>query len=230
MKKIIILLIGVFILTGCSAEYNLVYENNTFKENLKVTSFKDNNFINEINDYYNRGLIVDYKVQLGEMSELEYISKYGGDYKKNIIDFNDTYGLELNYDFSKSEEYLNSSIVYRLFENIYIYNNIISVSKTKNIFDSYNNLNEIKISFKTDKNVININSDEEIDGVYYWYINKDNYKDKEIKIQLEEKGEKLIDSNGYLTGNVIKYILMLITILFLIGIIFIYEKIKKSNN
>lgn len=230
MKRIIVLLITLFIMTGCSAEYNLVYEDNVFEESLKVISTKEDSFVSEINNYYNRGIIADYTVQLGEMDEFEYISKYGGEYKKNIIDENNMYGLQLGYKYQKDEEYSNSSIVFNLFESIYIFDNKIEASNIRNIFNNYNNLSKITISFKTDKNVVNINSDEIKDNVYYWYINKDNYTNKQIEIELEEAGEELLDSDGYLTGNVIKYIIMFVVIMFLFSIIYVYEKIRKSNN
>ena len=65
----------MFILTGCNAEYNLIYEDNILKENLKVTSNKEESFINEINNYYSRDFIINYKLDIGDMSDSEYVSE-----------------------------------------------------------------------------------------------------------------------------------------------------------
>lgn len=231
MKKIILLVLSIFILTGCSAEYTLIYENNIFKENLKFMSLKSDSFINNINNNYNRNFFVNYKLELGNMDESEYIRDYGGIYNKNIIDENNNYGLELKYDYDTTDNnYINSAIVYNLFEDFSVSDNIIRATNIKNIFESYDGLKEIKIVFSTDKQVIKINSDELKEGNYYWYINKDNYKDKNIEIYLSESENNLITSDGYLSGNIIKYILMGIVIVFLISILVIYEKVKKSNN
>jgi len=229
MKKIILLIITIFILTGCSAEYELIYENNYFNESLKLTSYKNESFINYVNTNYNRNYFINYKLQLGDMSETEYISKYGGVYNKKIINEENNYGIELGYNYDKKEEYINSSIVYNLFDNIYVNENIIRATNIKNIFESYDSLKEIKIVFSTDKNVISTNCDEEKDGKYYWYINNNNYKQKDIKIDLDENENKLLTSDGYLNGKIIKYILMFILIIVLISIPIIYEKVRKSN-
>lgn len=229
MKKILILFSYIFFLTGCSAEYNLIYEDNVFKEDLKLISSKNDKNINEINNNYNRNFFINYKLQLGDMSETEYINKYGGIYNKNIIDEDNNYGINLNYNYDKKENYLNSNIVFNLFEDFYVNENFIKASNIKNIFDSYDNLNSIKISFSTDKKVVKVNSDEEINGIYYWYIDKDNFKDKRIEIIMDESDEVLFSKDGYINGNVIKYILMGILILVLISIPIIYEKVRKSN-
>lgn len=231
MKKIILLVISIFILTGCSAEYNLIYENNIFKENFKVISPKEDNFVNNININYDRNYFVNYKLEFGDMSEIDYISKYGGIYDKKIIDENNNYGLELKYDYEKNDKnFLNSSIVHNLFEEFYVSDTSIRATKIKNIFENYDNLNEIKIVFTTDKKVVNTNYDEEKDGKYYWYINKNNYKDKSINIYLSDDEDSLLTNEGYLNGNIIKYILMILIIIILLSIVVIYEKVKKSNN
>ena len=229
MKKIILLIIVLLTLTGCKAEYNLVYENDIFKEKLVLTSLK-NDIVDDVNVNYNRNYFVNYKLQLGDMSESDYISKYGGIYNKNIIDENNNYGMKLSYDFNNKEEYLNSSIVFNLFEKFYISSNLFEATNIKNIFDNYTNLEEIKVIYNTDKNIISRNDDEKIDGKYYWYINKDNYKNKEILIRYDENKDVLVDNDGYFTGNIIKYVLMFLAIVILIGIVIIYEKIRKSNN
>ena len=94
MKKILILLNCIFLLTGCNAEYRLKYENNTFDESLTLVSHKEDSFVNYVNSNYNRNFFINYKLQLGDMSENEYISKYGGIYNKEIINEENNYGIK----------------------------------------------------------------------------------------------------------------------------------------
>jgi len=229
MKKVIILLCCVFFVTGCSAEYELVYENDIFNESLKIISKRTENLINDINNSYNESYLVDYKIELGDMTEYEYISKYGKGYNKELIDVNDIYGFKLGYSYEKDNDYLNSAIVYSLFRDFTISDNFIKASKINNIFNVYPNLTEIIISFKTDNNVVETNADKTDNNVYYWNINRDNYANKNIYINYIKR-EVLITDEGYLTGNIIKYIFMGLGIIVLIAIPNIYEKVKKSNN
>lgn len=230
MKKIIILFLSIFVLTGCSAEYNIVYENNILSENLNIISNKTDDIVNKTSSYYNRNYFIDYKLQLGDMNENEYIKNNGGIYNKTIIDEDNNYGLKLGYSYEKIEEYKNSSIVFNMFNDFYVNDNMIEASNIKNIFDNYNDLESVKIIFSSDKSIVSINADEELDGKYYWYIDKNNYKDKIISIRYQDNVESLIDNNGNFTGNIIKYIIMVLTIIVLISVIIIYEKIRKSNN
>ena len=232
MKKIFLLIISIFILTGCSAEYNLVYENNLFNESLKIITLKDEYFDGSlttslIDNYYSMPLLTNYKLQPGDnptedCEECKF-------YNKELIDENNNYGINMYYNYEEKSEFSNSSIIYTLFEKNYINDNYIEVRDCKNIFNYYTNLNEIKIVFSTDKEVVESNSDQEIDGKYYWYINKENYKDKEILIKLGESEKEIVRSDGYLSGNIIKYVLMGLAIIILISIIVIYEKVKNSN-
>jgi len=228
MRKIILLFISMFILTGCTAEYELIYENEVFNEYLKVKTKKTENLIDEIDKYYIKDYLVDYKIDLGDMTEYEYISKYGKGYGKELINDSEVYGLRLGYNYDEKYNYLNSSIVYTLFRNFNIDDNFINASSINNIFEIYPYLSEIKISFKTDYNIVNSNADEIKDNILYWNINKDNYLDKKIFIEYSKK-EKLIAEDGYLNSSIIKYILMGLIIIILITIPIIYEKIKKSN-
>ena len=87
----------------------------------------------------------------------------------------------------------------------------------------------VKIILKTDYNV-RTNFDEKKDNTYYWYINKDNYKNKSINISvlknnaIIEDNEKIIIGDNYI--NMFLYILVIIIII--IGLV-ILLKVKKSN-
>lgn len=235
MKKIILMLF-LLILSGCKAEYNISYIDNKISESLIILSKEDKvygekTFEEIINNYYNDvNLLIDYEADPGDMSESEIITNYKL-YNKSIINDKNSYGMKIGYDYEYMSEYNNSTIVHSLYDNLYMSNNVLKTDNIKNIFNYYPYLENIELSFTTDKKVVNTNSDKEIDGVYYWYINKDNYLNKNINIEFEENENNIkIDENGYFSSGIIKYFIMIFAIIILISIVIIYEKVKKSNN
>ena len=234
MKKICFLIFSVFFLTGCSAEYNLVYENGILSESLSVTSNKTDvidgqSFDSLINNYYNNiNLLVDYTIQPGDANEEEILSRFDF-YNKRILEENGKYGINLFYSYKERNDFEKSYIVYNLYDNANISDNYIQVHSIKDIFSSYPYLDGINITFKSDKKVECINADKVEDNVCYWYVNKYNYlNNKSIKVNFinNEETNILTANNGW---NIIYIILGIVGISLLIAFIVIYEKVKKSN-
>ena len=108
--------------------------------------------------------------------------------------------------------------------------NHINAYGIKNVFETYTNLTDITISFKTDKYIKSINSDEKKGNTYYWYINKENYKDKSINITFTDSYLESISIDE--DKNVESYIDVIIIIIVLIIMMFvlvIYTRYKKTN-
>ncbi len=225
MKKIIILMLFI-ILTGCNAKYNLEYIDGEFKEDLNILNGKSKELNGiPIDEYLNYNISINYLDDQEELALNENLNKYKF-YNKSLIDDGSNYGINLNYKFSQSE-ISDSFIMHILFNSIIINNSKLKFSDINNVFTNYEDLKNIEISFKTDKIVENSNADKVEDDVYYWFINKNNYKDKEIEILFNEeetraKFEKI---------NNIKYeVVILILLLVLIIAVFIfYIKFKKAN-
>ena len=229
MKKVILIICFIF-LTGCKAEYNLVYENDKISESLNIVSTQEQSFKDLVNDYYNNlVLIVDYKIDTGDMSNSEVISKYPT-YNKSIIN-NDLYGLNLGYTYNLQDDYKNSSIVHGLFNRFSVNDSYFKAYDIKDIFSNYPELDSIKITFKTDKEVESSNADKVENDIYYWDINKDNFQSKSINVMF---GNSLIVEENILNANngwnLIYIILGIIGVGILISIVVIYEKVKKSND
>jgi len=234
MKKYFLLLLILLLTTGCRAEYNLVYENNELSESLDILSSKDTVYDNEkfsnlVDDAYrNSNYLVDYNLQPGDIPEEDW-DLYADVYNKKIIN-NDLYGLNLSYKYTDNSYYTRSSIANSLFEKVVINDYNLKAYNIKNVFD-YNHLDEIVVIFRTDKYVKSSNSDEIKDGVYYWFINRNNYSDKniDIKFDVEKNENEGIINDGYLTKNSIKFLFLILLLLVLISIYIIYKKIKNSN-
>ena len=234
MRKIIILFSFMLLLSGCSANYSLVFEDGIYKESLSLVSkrsdvINNQSIINYTNDYYNNiTLLVNYMDEPGDMTE-EEVKNYYEIYEKSIIDNNDGYGLRFSHDYNNNT-ITNSNIIFNMFSSINFNNNKIYISGAKDIFSNYPYLDEIIISFKTDKYIKSTNSDSRDGNVYYWYLNRDNYKTKKIDINftdvyIESLNNKVnIDSNKF--ADIVIYISLIII---LIGILFMFTKFKKAK-
>lgn len=232
MKKVCLLLCSIFLLTGCSAEYNLIYEENILTESLNVISSNDTYIDGQtvtslVDNYYKKvDLMVDYTIDPGEMSVEEKKEKYDF-YNKKLINANGLYGINLNFDYKDKSKLSKSVIAITGFEDIEVSDNSIIAKTPSYIFDNYPYLEEIVVTFKTDKKVLETNCDEKKEGVYYWYINKSNYDYKSIKINIDNSINQIEQKK---TIDIItKYGLIgLITVIF-VSIIFVSIKISISN-
>lgn len=232
MKKVCLLISFMLLLSGCTVNYNLTYENEVFSEEVNVVGLKDSvydgiSFSNIIDNYYNNvNLLVDYKIQPGDMSEEEIIKEYET-YEKNLINNNTSYGININYEYNKESKFSNSQLVYAIFDNIVVTDSSINVSDGKNIFNNYSNLEEVVITFKTDKKVLECNSDEVKDNIYYWYINKLNYDKKTIKINFDKN--IVVEDFNKNVNNITKYILIVFAFVLIFTSVFILFKFINSN-
>lgn len=234
MKKILLLL-SFIILSGCTAEYNLEYVDNTLKEEfvIEADSYEycgEYLCSNYINSYYNTNISINYLDNEEELASNDDLSKYTF-YNKSLINSSGKYGMILEYDFDDQAKYSTSYISRKLFNNVIVNDEKIYAYDINNIFENYIYLSEIVVSFSTDKFVSSTNCDEEKDNKYFWYINKNNYQGKVISIQfdVETNEENTMVKNGYLTWNSVKYIFLILLVIVLVIILIIYEKVRKSN-
>ncbi len=235
MKKILFLLISILFLSGCSVEYNLVYEKNTFKESLSVQDVKEKNydglpFSQYIDSYYSTNISTNINDDSEELEAGVNLNQYKF-YDKNIINSNGLYGINLSYNFDNDNDYRNSYVARQLFDYIYVNDDYLEARAIKNIFVNYPFLDTINIVFSTDKYISETNADEVVDDKYYWHINKDNYSIKTINIKFDkDKNEKsTFLKDGYLNNNFINYCLLILAAILLIGIFVVYKKVKKNN-
>lgn len=234
MKKIIVL-ISFILLSGCSAEYNLIYENNTFYETSSINTNHVELCGTELcetyfNEFYNSNISINYMDDAEELATNENLNNFKFYEKKIINDIND-YKINLNYNYDNETDYETSYIVHNLYDKVLITEDKMIFYEIKNIFEKYPYLTNITITFKTDKYIKKTNSDELKDDKYYWYINKSNYENKRIEIDFDKEKN---DSNTFvkdnlLTSTFIKYFLIILVLIILFIIIIIYEKIKNSN-
>lgn len=238
-KKISVLLVLIFLLTGCSATYNITIDNNTLSDELIIKNVKDKIYSDGmtyeklINIYYNQNVASN----INTPGYPEINKKLDGYtyYNKVLIDNDGMYGFKLNNTFSLND-YKNSPLLLEYnFKNIIISNNRILIKSNTSqgctLFDNYPYLDNILVNIITNYKVINNNADEIKDNTYTWFVNKNNFKNKEISIEIDKSDisyNTLLDEKE---SNVLIVFLigLVLTVIFVFGF-YTYYKVKFSNN
>ena len=169
MKKILLLLVMVFLLTGCGAEYTLIYENGIFREELSIP--KD-------------------KLDEEEFSDaLEFI---GREEKKVNYTQEDTKDKKIIKQ-KLGEKFTTTDIIEYCYNHIYVLNDkkVISISTDKNNYCSDKN---IVIKLKTDKEVLSSNANKVEGNTYIWTDFSDGI-DVQISKDRERTENNSIKSN-----------------------------------
>ena len=192
MKKIIVLLFSIILITGCEVSYNVTINEDDFNENLSINEIDLSKFSS-----YNLGDDFDYYDRMPfpksiDNSELSYKVLNNMDrsllYEKTNILNEDgiTFGIsgrtENNSNFYKSN-LINTfgNVEYETKNNI----NYIKYSLTSDLLKKYNMVDVITINV-IDKNncVLSNNADKKDGDKYTWLVTKDNYLTKSIDFSL----------------------------------------------
>lgn len=223
MKKIIMLLIISFLLTGCSTEVNLKINNEKVHEEIKIYDLKNNVYINNI-------IREDVQSNL-EAFEREYEFYTINEFEENgyvgkIYEYNDepTLWWEISHLRACYEDFNFKKT------NTHISLNTSDEYRCGYLFGA----NNVKLVVESDLNLVSSNADKVEGNKLIWNINEDNYKNKRIQFSYKiadedsiiNKNETKIEESR---NDFIKYILISLGIISLIigGIIFI--KVKNSN-
>lgn len=208
MKKIILLIVCVLTLSGCSVEYNLTIDD-SFNENILVFTNDLNNLDINHEEYYNKSYRALFRDMLNT-SVMSYFNDENFDpygsaiqpnvkyYNKKLINNGSIYGINYDFDFDYNNFYRSSAIKSCFNEiNISKYQDIYTL-KTNNkckLFDTYPLLDNIKIIINTNFDIIYNNADFSSDGIYTWVIDRNNYSNKSINISFDTVTDNLDDFN-----------------------------------
>jgi len=175
--KKIITIMSIIALTGCTAEYNLKFEENKITETviIKATTEEENNGFRylEENEVYS---IIDQRQQ--EKYEKEIIKENQNKLGK--------FTYEYNFGNYKKSRFSSCYDAYTLTQD----NGITSLS-TSNEFKcmvyNYNKIDSLELNIETEYNVIENNADKVEGKKYTWYINDSNKDNKPIKFKYDTK-------------------------------------------
>ena len=201
MKKYLLLIVPI-ILTGCTANYTLTYENNNFNEEVIIENINDE----ELSKFDKLKASDNFK---DEKNNLEY--KY--------IDNGKTKTIKLDI----GEDLVVTKLLNYCYEDIYLINesNYFTIQTGG---EKYCKNYDIKVNFKTDKNIINSNADSINDNVLTW-----NKLDKDINIQVSKTDSIKKNKNEKNISESLRYIIVFV-LLIVVGIatFFIY-KLKNDK-
>ena len=214
--KIVLLIVILLSLTGCSFEYNMKIDTNTIsEENIVYIPNTDKNDIKQ------------------EVEKL--VSRYTGPtnslgmYNQSVIEDNNNFGMSYKKNYDTLNDYNNSlsfSICYDNYKLIKEKDKIvISTSKRFNCFNKYSELDDVTINIDSSLEVESSNADEVNGNIYTWNINKSNADNKPINIVLKPNTEQKEKQRQ------LSVVLLVIAAFILLGIIvfLIRSKGKRKN-
>lgn len=225
-KKILFMLLLLFLTSGCDVTYNLSFYDNNFNENISfyINNTKDN--IETIEILKNTEQQVYYVDE--DIGKLNYKKNYIEENNKIKFSYNFDYGLDFSFSRPLKECFNTYSFIDE--KNYYI----IQTGDEFNCFVyDYMFIDNIKIIFETDKKVLEHNADL-IDGnKYIWNFNSKDSLNKNITLKID-KNVKNNSFNNILNnlknGSWFLVIMLGIFGILILFIIFIIYRINKKNN
>ena len=220
MKKLICLIVFLFLLTGCDVEYNLKIDMDTFTEDVNII-------------VPNTETMTKIVYNAIKANQVAYVDQESGNrhyYSVKATSDDKQYNLDYRYVYSDNK-ILNSSAISQCYKKMTINtkNNIMNISTSPEFMCLYRDgaqiIKNASINITTPLKVLSSNADEVKDDTYIWYINNENYKDRAIKIQIE----KTKDSKDFGAFTILLIILGVLVLLALILLVFIKMKQKRNN-
>lgn len=214
MKKNILLLLSILLLTGCTIDYNLEIKNNKIFEDISGSVLEEEYELKEedtdVNLFYNL-LFFDQTPVLN-----------GTDvYNKNIENIDN--GVKYNFKHTYKNDFDKSRVINSCFENVDIREekDYYYVDLSGEFYCLY--ADKINVNVKTKYAVINHNADNIKDNTYTWIIDKNN---KEIHAVISKN---IINNTSTESKPNYFRIIGFIVLIILSGITYFMYKKKNSG-
>lgn len=213
-KKILVLFLMVFFITGCTADYELTFEDGVFSEHIVIREEKSTN----ANDFVGINSLKDNPklVEIDKNNSYKY--SYSDDEKDNV----------LTLDFVYDELSLDKSLIYN---NCFRYRSYIDgddyyyIKMEGDMVCEY--LSSVDITFKTDKVVLmeNATYKDKEKGIYKW----ENFSGGEIIIQVSKVDSINSNVNAKAKELIPWYIKVVIASIVVVAAIVAYKMIKRDS-
>lgn len=212
MKKVILIFICLIFLSGCEVTYELTLNDNNITE--KLTLIETNSSLFDVQN--------DLGWTLRETFDSLLTSDEFSDDIYSVKSLNSEGQLGVEYYSSELDDIINSSAINQCYINPQMIEdeNIITINTGNNFkcYEYYENLETIKVVFKTNHKVISSNADIVEDNKYIWNITKEGNK------QIEISYDKTDVSTNYWP-----IIIICMVVILLIGIVAYYIYNKQNN-
>ena len=220
MKKVILALLCVIILSGCKAEYNITFDK---KMNVDEELFgyeNDEFYDSYTNSSYNR--VISFILE----PSLDYFNN--NDYSIKTGDFDGNKGAKINRSFNNFNEYKEISKIYKEAVNDISYNEdngIVTIKATVHINTDEQNqekyyVSDLKLNITLPFEVKDSNADSVNKNTYTWNFNKEN-NNREIVLSFDKNKIK-VDYTMYIIFGSIALVLIII-------VMFFYFKVKNRD-
>ena len=208
MKKIILVILSLFLLSGCDVKYELDYKDNTFYETLFVNNYYVNNDESFLIDHYkndniysdiNDKVITDKRITSkgGNKYNLEFMASYDEESYSNSL------AISSCFEYHKFEED-ESTIYSALYGDYYC-----------------DEFDKLEITFDTDKKINYSNAHEEKFGNLVWNFEPED--DIEIEFEINKNESKPV------TYTLLVVLLIVATILLILYFAYKFYTINKKN-
>ncbi len=173
MKKIIMLVLLVLLLTGCSAEVNVIINDTGINETVTIIDNNTSSYYNNVPAFYK-----------DIFSELEPDVKNSGVeyYNRNVTQGSGSYKINYSYKYS-FDNYKDARTVKTAFKSFNLRKDvsenqiIISTDSSQlGLFNTYKNLTNVKVNITPTYQVVKSNADYVNGNIYTWNFNKGTKK------------------------------------------------------
>lgn len=219
MKKKVLFILFICLLTGCSANYTLNINNESFKETININV--DKKQITNTHDAENILYLEQNEIPVFKNDQLTY-------YRKTINKNGSKINANLYFEY-KGKEFENSRVIQECFSN-----NIFLETENSYYIKLYGDFNcnfvenyNLSLNIVTNNKVLKNNADNIYKNKYTWNINVGNDSEKVIEFQVSKKVDDLKENGSFLSMGIILIISFLI-----LSIItwVIFKKIMLKNN
>jgi len=228
MKKILVFFLILFVTSGCDVKYDLTIDKDTYKETVNIIEQNNNNL-----ELTNKTMFEIYLKKPIPLSKESVIQSESNEkvpgveyYEKTNLSSGFQTGMELKGKFN-DETYNLSNLVSFAYGTLNVEKSEDSIKYSTNekakIFEQYENLNTLTVNIKSNLKVLDHNADEKKGNVYIWNINRGNYLNKPIYIEMEYEDSIVSFTKQLFIGAVFIFMIGLIVFLF------INHKNKQNN-
>lgn len=219
MKKILLAFL-IFLVTGCTAQYNLTIDKSKITENVTVALPKSTVTDDQLQPYLQNG------------NKVYPASTDSAIYKSDLTEDSDNYYL--SYEYSHAYDMFNQSMfAKKCYQEVNLKNNeetiFLSTSNQFNCIKMEDGayLDNVDVNITTKLKVKSHNADKVNGNTYTWNINESNYQNKPINLEIKQPVsiEKIIkEETNY------RFVIIILIIVILLSITFIVVKKKSKNN
>ena len=215
--KVFILICCMFLLSGCSIEYNLTVNESTMEED-----------INAIFDKATESELASRMEGIRRTAFYNYDTRENEYYDFTKRETNDNIILNYNYQYMGNDLYKSEAASRCYYKRIVsVTDNDITINTDNQVACLYKDgdreIEDITINIRTDLTVLENNADKVNGNVYSWNINDQNYTNKPIYIKIEKERYQEPFISQFIS------IIVIIIVVVIIGILIYFKAIRKHR-